>query len=229
METASSKLTGRSWVSVYDRLRVAIKIRHYSPKTWQAYKTWIRHFQTFTRSKDPEHVSMEDVKGFLSYLAIEKKVAASSQNQAFNALLFLFNRVLEKEFGRVEGVVRAKRTKYIPVVLSRAEVDQVIRFLESPYDLVVKLLYGCGLRLFECLKLRVQDLNFELKVLRVHDGKGRKDRTVPLSQVLVPELIAQMETVKRVHREDLAAGYAGTFLPGALAQKYGSRNLWVFR
>lgn len=146
---------------------------------------------------------------------MEKNVAASSQNQAFNALLFLFRHVLEKEFGKVEGVVRAKRTKYIPVVLSRAEVDQVIRFLESPYDLVVKLLYGCGLRLFEGLKLRVQDLNFELKVLTVHDGKGRKDRTVPLPQVLLPELRAQLETVKQVHREDLAAGYAGTFLPGA--------------
>lgn len=163
---------------------------------------------------------MEDVKGFLSFLAMEKNVAASSQNQAFNALLFLFRHVLEKEFGKVEGVVRAKRTKYIPVVLSRAEVDQVLRFLESPYDLVVKLLYGCGLRLFEGLKLRVQALNFELKMLAVHDGKGRKDRTVPLPQVLLPELRAQLETVKQVHREDLAAGYAGTFLPGALVQKY---------
>ncbi|CAN5886593.1 hypothetical protein BH20PSE1_BH20PSE1_24190 [soil metagenome] len=125
--------------------------------------------------------------------------------------------MLEKEFGKVEGVVRAKRTKYIPVVLSRAEVDRVFRFLSYPYDLVVKLLYGCGLRLFECLKLRVQDLNFEMKVLTVHDGKGRKDRTVPLPQALVSELNAQLKTVIRVHQEDLAAGYAGTFLPGALA------------
>ncbi|MBS1212122.1 MAG: integron integrase [Proteobacteria bacterium] len=104
---------------------------------------------------------MEDVKRFLSFLATDKKVAASSQNQAFNALLFLFKHALEKEFGKVEGVVKAKRTKYIPVVLSRVEVDRVIHFLDYPYDLVVKLLYGCGLRLFECLKLRVQDLNFD--------------------------------------------------------------------
>jgi len=110
-------------------------------------------------------VSVEDVKGFLSFLAIDRHVAASSQNQAFNALLFLFRHILEKDFGRVEGVVRAKRRPYIPVVLSRQEVDQVIRRLEYPYDLVAKLLYGCGLRLFECLKLRVQDLNFEMKVL----------------------------------------------------------------
>jgi integron integrase len=213
-------LAGASWVWVYDRLHSAIKVRHYSAKTLQAYKAWAQKFQTFTKSKDPEHVTMDDVKGFLSFLAVDKKVAASSQNQAFNALLFLFKHVLEKQFENVEGVVRAKRTKYIPVVLSRAEVDRVLRFLEYPYDLVVKLLYGCGLRLFECLNLRVQDVNFEMKILMVHDGKGRKDRTVPLPQVLVPELKAQLETVMRVHREDLAAGYAGTFLPGALGKKY---------
>lgn len=172
-EAVGSKLSGASWVSVYDRVQSAIKIRHYSPKTLKVYKAWTQKFQAFTQSKDPQRVSMNDVKGFLSFLAVEKKVAASSQNQAFNALLFLFKHVLEKEFGKVEGVVRAKRTKYIPVVLSRAEVDRVVRFLEDPYDLVVKLLYDCGLRLFECLKLRVQDLNFEMKVLTVHDGKGR--------------------------------------------------------
>lgn len=121
---------------------------------------------------------MDDVKGFLNFLAVEKQVSASSQNQAFNALLFLFRHVLEKEFGRVEGVVRAKRRPYIPVVLSREEVDRVIQHLDDPYDLVVKLLYGCGLRLFECLKLRVQDLKFDMGVLTVHDGKGQKDRTV---------------------------------------------------
>lgn len=162
---------------------------------------------------------MDDVKGFLSFLAVDRKVAASSQNQAFNALLFLFNHVLEKEFGKIEGVVRAKRTKYLPVVLSREEVDRVFHHLGAPpYDLVAKLLYGCGLGLFECLKLRVQDLNFELKVFTVHDGKGRKDRTLP--QALVPALKAQLGVVMRIHRDDLAHGYAGTFLPRALSQKY---------
>jgi integron integrase len=227
------RLTGASWVEVYDRLASAVKVRHYSPKTLQAYRHWTRKFQTFTKSKDPGLLAMEDVRGFLSFLAVDQRVAASSQNQAFNALLFLFTHVLEKEFGKVEGVVRAKRTKYIPVVLSRAEVDRVIHFLDYPYDLVAKLLYGCGLRLFECLKLRVQDLNFEMRVLTVHDGKGRKDRTVPMPLALVPALKAQLETVMRVHREDLAAGYAGTFLPGALGEKYkrADRELvwqWLF-
>src|SRR5262249_19849180 len=219
-EAAGVKLTGASWVWVYDRLRAAITVRHYSPKTWQAYKAWTRKLQTFTKSKDPHVVALEDVRGFLSFLAVERHVAASSQNQAFNTLLFLFKHVLEKEFGKVEGAVRAKRRPYIPVVLSREEVDRVLGQLEEPYALVAKLLYGCGLRLFECLQLRVRDLNFALQVVTVPDGKGQKDRTVPLPQVLIPALTAHLERVRQVHQHDLAAGYAGTFLPGALAAKY---------
>ncbi|MCK7496721.1 MAG: integron integrase, partial [Comamonadaceae bacterium] len=148
------------------------------------------------------------------------KISASSQNQAFNALLFLFGHVLEREFGKVEGVVRAKRRRSIPVVLSREEVDRIVARLDAPHALVAKLLYGCGLRLFECLKLRGQDLNFAMRVLTVHDGKGQKDRTVPLPQALVPELQAQLEQVARLHEADLAAGYAGTFLPAAPGEKY---------
>jgi integrase len=134
--------------------------------------------------------------------------------------LFLFTHVLEREFEKIEGVVRAKRKPYIPVVLSRAEIDQVLGHLSAPYDLVAKLLYGCGLRLFECLKLRVKDLNFDMKVLTVHDGKGYKDRTLPLPEVVISELRLQLEKVRQVHREDLASGYAGTFLPDSLAEKY---------
>jgi integron integrase len=220
-------------VWVYDGLTSAIKVRHYSPKTLEAYQIWTQKFQTFTQSKDPRLVTMDDVKGFLSFLAVNKKVAASSQNQAFNALLFLFRHVLEKEFGKVEGVVRAKRKPYIPVVLSREEVDRVIAKLDEPYALVVKLLYGCGLRLFECLQLRVQDLNFAMRVLTVHDGKGQKDRTVPLPEALVADLQAQLERVAQGHEADLAAGYAGTFLPAALGEKYprAARELpwqWLF-
>ena len=220
MDSAGFKLTEAPWVWVYDGLTSAIKVRHYSPKTLQAYKIWTQKFQTFTQSKDPRLLSMDDIKGFLSFLAVTKKIAASSQNQAFNALLFLFKQVLEKEFGKVEGVVRAKRKPSIPVVLSRDEVDRIIARLDAPYALVVKLLYGCGLRLFECLQLRGQDLNFAMRVLTVHDGKGQKDRTVPLPEALVPELHAQLDRVAQGHKADLAAGYAGTFLPAALGEKY---------
>jgi integron integrase len=212
--------TGASWVWVFERLESAIAVRHYSKKTFHAYLHWLRLLQTFVRSKEPTLVDMEDVKAFLSSLAIQRKVAASSQNQAFNALLFLFRHIFEKPFGNVEGVVRAKRKRYIPVVLSREEVDRIVENLSNPYDLIAKLLYGCGLRLFECLKLRVQDINFDMKVLTIHDGKGQKDRTVPLPHVVLPELKAQLETVIRIHQQDLTAGYAGAFLPSAVEQKY---------
>jgi integron integrase len=128
--------------------------------------------------------------------------------------------VLEKKFEQIEGVVRAKRKAYIPVVLSREEVDRIISHLDQPYDLAVKLLYGCGLRLFECLNLRVQVINFDMKIMTVHDGKGKKDRTVPMPEILIPELKEQLEKVKQIHQQDLASGYAGAFLPDLLAEKY---------
>jgi integrase len=151
---------------------------------------------------------------------MNKQVAASSQNQAFNVLLFLFKHLLQKEFSKVEGVVRAKRRPYIPVVLSRAEVNLIIGLLEPPYDLIAKLLYGCGLRLFECLKLRVQDLNFDLQVLTVHDGTGRKDSTLPMPLILTAELASQIQQVGSLYEQDLAANTAGVFLPSALDAKY---------
>ncbi|OKY77053.1 MAG: hypothetical protein BM485_00640 [Desulfobulbaceae bacterium DB1] len=127
-------------------------------------------------------------------------------------LLFLFRHVLEKEFPKVEGIVRAKRKPYIPVVLSREEIDRIVANAEHPYALVIKLLYGCGLRLSECMNLRVQNFNFDFGVLTIHDGKGQKDRTVPLPEALIPELKKQLETVVFLHQNDLDSGYNGVFL-----------------
>ncbi|WP_411727954.1 tyrosine-type recombinase/integrase, partial [Methyloglobulus sp.] len=153
--------TGSSWVFVYDSLNSEIKIRHYSPKTLKSYRSWARHFQAFTKSKDYEALNQQDVVDFLSHLAVVKQVSASSQNQAFNALLFLYKHVLKKEFGEIKGVARAKRRPYIPVVLSREEIDTIVEHLDEPVNLIAKLLYGCGLRLFECLNLRVHCFNFD--------------------------------------------------------------------
>jgi integron integrase len=180
----------------------------------------VKHFQTFTSSKTPAELSTDDVKAFLTSLAVKRKVSSTTQNQAFNALLFFYRHVLKKEFGKIDGVVRAKRKPYIPVVLSRDEIDAVLKHLEPPYDLVVKLLYGCGLRLFECLGLRVHCMNFDAGVLTVHDGKGQKDRTVPLPDSILPELREHLESLKDLHHRDLARGYAGVFLVNALEQKY---------
>jgi len=161
------------------------------------------------------------VKAYLTYLAVQCRVAASTQNQAFNALLFLFRHILKKDFGDHKDIPRAKKSKYIPVVLSRREIDAVLKHLSYPYDLAVKLLYGCGLRLFECVKLRVKNFNFDDGILTVH-GKGSKDRSVPIPQTIMPELTAQFEAIKKLHDEDLAKGYAGVFLDDQLEKKYPS-------
>ncbi|MFH0783454.1 MAG: integron integrase [Pseudomonadota bacterium] len=199
-----------------------IALRHYSPKTLRSYCGWLRKLQTFTKSKSLGLLTAEDVKAFLTDLAVNHSVAASTQNQAFNALLFFFRHVLKKDFGQVDGVVRAKRSKDIPVVLSRREINRIVKKLVSPHDLVVKILYGCGLRLFECLGLRVQALNFDAGVLTVHDGKGGKDRTVPMPQTLMPELLRHLDFLRELHDRDLRNGFAGVFLANTLEKKYAN-------
>jgi integron integrase len=173
------------------------------------------------------------VKAYLTYLAVNCKVSASTQNQAFNALLFLFRHILKADFGDHKDIPRAKRSSYIPVVLTRQEIDSVLFNLSQPYTLVVKLLYGCGLRLFECLKLRVQNFNFDEHILTIMDGKGKKARTVPIPQSIVQELLEQLERVKAVHDEDLRAGYSGVLLEDALDKKYPNASKdyiwqWIF-
>ena len=145
-----------------------IRLRHYSPKTLKAYSIWICKLRHFTRQKDPQKPTPEDVKAFLTFLAVKQKVSASSQNQAFNALWFFFRHVLKKEFRQPrDGLVRTKRKPHIPVVLSRQEIHAILQSLKYPYDLACKLLYGCGLRLSECLELRVQCFNFDAGVVAV--------------------------------------------------------------
>lgn len=207
------------WDAVIDRLDAEITTRHYSRKTLKTYADWVRKFQSYLKNKSPVDLSAEDVKAYLTYLAVKCKVSASTQNQAFNALLFLFRHILKKDFGDHKDTPRAKKSNYIPIVLSRQEIDAVLAHLAHPYHLLVKLLYGCGLRLFEGLKLRVQDFNFDEGVLTIR-GKGNKVRTVPIPQTLMAELLAQIEAVKKLHDEDLIAGYAGVFLDDSLDKKY---------
>jgi integrase len=188
-----------AWEQIYTDLDTAITVRHYAPKTYQTYASWIRKFQYFSRGKAPALLTADDVKSFLTHLAVKRQVAVSTQNQAFHALLFLFRHILDKDFP-VEGVVRAKQKKYIPVVLSREEIDRILKHLAYPYDLIVKLLYGCGLRLFECLQLRINQLNFDAMMLTVHDSKGQKDRTVPIPEVILDELKSHLDRVRNLHK-----------------------------
>lgn len=209
-----------SWEREYRDLESAVKLRNYSARTLAAYRFWLARFQAFVRSRPTTQLSNQEVRGFLSSLVVRDRASASSQNQAFNALLFFFRHVLRREFGQIDGVVRAKRHRYIPVVLSRAEVESVLTYLQPPYRLVVLLLYGCGLRLTECVNLRIHCFNLDSMLLTVHDGKGQKDRTVPLPARALPEIREQMEHVRRIHAADLAEGYAGVFLPRQLEKKY---------
>jgi integron integrase len=212
--------SGGSWAFVFDTLNREIQLRHYSPKTLKAYRGWARHFQNFTKAKDYQALTSKDGVDFLSYLALEKQVSASSQHQAFHALLFLYRHVLKKEFGEIKGLPQAKRRPSIPVVLSREEIELIFDHLGEPVDLIAKLLYGCGLRLSEGLNLRVHCLNFDAGMLTVQNGKGKNDRTVPIPHVLVPELKQQLQKVAAIHQADLKANYGGTFLSDQLEHNY---------
>lgn len=219
----------QKWEKALNKLADEIKVRHYSPKTLKSYRGWAVKFQHFLSSKDPENLDSEDVKRFLTYQAVELNVAASSQNLAFNSLLFFYRHVLGREFGKIDGVVRAKRRPYIPVVLSKDEVHRVIKNLQPPYDLVVKVLYGCGLRLSESLNLRINNFNFDAGILTIHDGKGKKDRTVPIPESIVPELKQQIDKVYNLHQIDLAEKYDGAFMFDRIEKKMkdsGKEFIW---
>lgn len=213
------KSSSPEWDELINKLADEIKVRHYSRKTLKTYAHWSRQFQRFLKNKPPQELSTADVKEYLTYLAVKCKVAATTQNQAFNSLLFLFRHALKREFGVLKDVPRAKKSLYIPMVLSMSEIDAILKQLYYPYNLFVKILFGCGLRLFEGLQIRVSDFNFDAGKLLVH-GKGKKDRTVPIPESITPELKAQIEKVGKMHEQDLADGYDGVFLDNDIEKKY---------
>ncbi|MCP5061386.1 MAG: integron integrase [Ignavibacteriae bacterium] len=200
-------------------MEAEIKLRHYSPRTFEAFSNWIKQFSKFLSNKKPDDVNTTDVKGFLEYLAVNEKASASTQNQAFNSLLFLFRHILKKELGELKNVVRPKRKIYIPVVLSKKGSKKIFLHLSYPHNLLLKLLYGCGLRLNEGINLRVQNFNFDEGIITVR-GKGEKTRTVPLPESIISDLKAHLERVKNLHKNDLNNKYNGVFLPNALEKKY---------
>lgn len=209
----------QSWKNEYERLIYEINLRQYSRKTLTAYTTWVRSFQVFLNSKSPILLESSDAKKFIKHLAVEKKVASSTQNQAYNALLFFYSHVLKKEFENFKDIPRAKRTKCLPAILSRKEIDDIINNLEDPYALVVKLLYGCGLRLTEGLNLRIRDFDFEGGVVTIN-GKSGKFREVRLPKKIIPEMEEHLNWVKSLHKRDLKEGYSGAFMPDQLEIRY---------
>ena len=210
-----------------DSLRNAIRVRHYSIRTEQSYVGWVKHFIFFHGKRHPKDMGEQEVGAFLTHLAVNKNVAASTQNQALNALVFLYKAVLNRPLGDINGVVRAKKPQRLPVVLSCEEVRQVLDHIQGVHWLIACLLYGSGLRLMEAVRLRVQDLDFNQCAIYVRNGKGGKDRMVTLASELIVPIQRHLETVRTLHERDLSQGYGEVYLPYALARKYpNAPSVW---
>ena len=213
-----------------DRVRDAIRVKHYSIRTEQAYVNWIRRFILFHRKRHPNQMGAAEIEAFLTHLAVEENVAASTQNQALSALLFLYREVLHKELDGPINALRAKKPKRLPTVLTKEEVHRLIGHLSGDHLLMAKLLYGSGLRLMECLRLRVKDIDFAQRQIIVRDGKGEKDRVTMLPESLVAPLQAHLQSVERLHQEDLARGFGAVYLPYALERKYPNADReWIWQ
>ena len=213
-----------------DRVRDACRVRHYSLRTEDAYSDWIKRFILFHHKKHPGEMGAAEINQFLTHLAVERHVAASTQNQAFAALLFLYQRVLAIEPGRIVGVIRAKRPLRLPVVLTKPEVRLVLAQLTDTHLLIAQLLYGSGMRLLEGLRLRVKDLDFQRDEITVREGKGDKDRRTLLPEALQPQLLLHLEKVRILHQKDLARGFGAVYMPSALDRKLpGAAKDWKWQ
>jgi integron integrase len=203
-----------------DLVRGKIRLKHYSIRTEQAYVDWIKRFILHFDKKHPKDLGALEVEQFLTYLAVQGKVAPSTQNQAKSALLFLYKEVLGIDLPWLDDVERAKAPKRLPVVLTQVEVQEILLQLDGTPHLVVSLLYGTGMRILEALRLRVKDVDFSRKEILIRDGKGFKDRVTMLPMMLIEPLKLHLKRVKALHENDLAEGYGAVYLPYALSKKY---------
>ena len=196
--------------------------RHLSPRTEEAYRHWIRHFVRFNDRRHPRGLAEPEVRAFLNFLAVDRRVSASTQSQALNALVFLYKEVLGNPLKDIEGLQRVQRRKLVPVVLTVEEVTSVLKLMTGTPKLAASLIYGAGLRISECLALRFKDFDFISRTVTVRDGKGGKDRTTVLPSALIVDLQAHLVRVATLHREDVLAGRGWAPMPAALNRKYPS-------
>jgi integron integrase len=216
-----------------DSIREALRSRHYSRRTEQTYCHWVRRFIFFHKVRHPAEMAEPEINTFLTHLAVKEKVSASTQNQALSALLFLYRHVIGREVGDLGKVIRARKPTSLPVVMTRDEVKAVLSNLSDDRWLMASLMYGAGLRLMECLRLRVQDIDFARNEILVRDGKGAKDRITMLPESLKAPLQACLKKGKVIHEKDLAEGWGHVQMPDALDRKYPNapkewRWQWVF-
>jgi integron integrase len=214
-----------------DQVRNIMRTAHYSRRTEDSYCDWMKRFILFHAKRHPREMGEEEVGAFLTHLAVNRNVSASTQNQALSALLFLYGKVLERPLGGLDAhVERAKTPKRRPVVLTREEVAAVLAHLHGERRLAGQLMYGSGLRLMEALRLRVQDVDFGQRIITVREGKGFKDRVTMLADALIEPLRTHLEVVKRLHRRDVRAGFGAVWLPYALALKYpNAAKAWAWQ
>jgi integron integrase len=207
-----------------EQVRDALRLKHYSLSTEDSYVNWIRRFILFHHKRHPSEMGAKEVEAFLTHLAVKEKVAASTQNQAFSALLFLYRSVLQQDLGEAVNALRAQKPKHLPTVLTKEEVRGIFSFLSDTALLMAQLLYGTGMRVMECVRLRVKDLDFAQHLLIVRDGKGEQDRITLLPETTLKPLQEQLKRVQQIHAEDLAKGHGAVHLPYALARKYPNAN-----
>jgi len=213
-----------------DQVREAIRLKHYSLRTEEAYVTWIKRYIFFHNKQHASELGSVAIEAFLTHLAVDQQVAASTQNQALSALLFLYRDVLNTPLDLRIDAIRAKKPKRLPTILTKEETLTVIERLSGTPRLMAKLLYGSGLRLLECLRLRVKDLDFAQRQIIVRDGKGMEDRVTMLPESLIIPLQEHLAHVKRIHAQDVAQGVAPVYLPFALARKYPhAGRLWIWQ
>ena len=213
-----------------DQVREVLRRKHYSLRTEEQYLSWIRRFILFHRKRHPAQMGEREISAFLTHLATQRNVAVSTQNQAFSALLFLYREVIKAELGEIAGVERAQKPRKLPVVLTKKEVETILPHLEGTKWLMASLLYGAGLRLMECLRLRIKDIDFGYLQIIVRDGKGMKDRVTMLPVSLVQALQKHLARVKQVHERDLREGFGRVHLPFALARKYpNAERAWAWQ
>jgi integron integrase len=211
-------------------MREAMRVRHYSRHTEDTYCQWVKRYIYFHGVRHPGEMAEPEINAFLTHLAVEEHVSASTQTQALSALLFLYRKVLGVDIGALGDIVRARKQRRLPVVLSRDEVRDVLVELEGDSRLMVALMYGTGLRLMECLRLRVQDIDFDRNEIVVRRGKGDKDRVTMLPEALRDELREHLRLVNAIHRRDIAEGWGRVPLPDALAAKYpGAGREWAWQ
>lgn len=203
-----------------DQMRERIRVKHYSIRTEETYLHWVKRYILFHKKRHPAEMGAPEVEAFLSHLAITANVSASTQNLALSSILFLYREVLEVDLPWLEGVTRAKKPQRLPVVLTREEVRQLLAHMDGIHHMMASLMYGTGMRLMECVRLRVKDIDFPRHEIVVREGKGNKDRVTMLPATLVPALQAHLEKVQRLHAQDLDAGFGEVYLPHALARKY---------